>query len=290
MFFKFVETFFFLSLAITFALIITLVYHFKKRMENMETKSDTMFDIVQNLAKELLEFKQTNYEENPIISIPHQMEQVAYDTLDNVVNNNANGGHYGSDEEGYDEEGSDEEGSGEEGSGEEGSDEEGSDEEGSGEEGSDEEGSDEEEENVGTNVAINLLNEKITIPDYDDVSDVRVIELIEPHTQLSFPIDESLADETLDDSGFLDEYDSKPVELNTEDFLNVNKIIDETDIDMDTDADENIENNENNENHLSKSALRKLKIAELKRIATGKQITVDDAMTKNSIIDILLAN
>ena len=61
--FKFIETFFFLSLGITFALIITLVYHFKKRMESMETRCDTMFDIVQNLAKEVLEFKNSNNEE-----------------------------------------------------------------------------------------------------------------------------------------------------------------------------------------------------------------------------------
>ena len=230
-------------------------------MENMETKCDTMFDIVQNLAKEVLEFKQTNYEENHIISMPHQMEQVAYDTLDDVVNNNANVGHCCSDEEGSDDESSDDEGSVDEGSVDEGSDGEGSD----------------DEENVVTN---NLPNDKITIPDYDKLTDIRVIEFDDhPVSSRVLLSDEYLADESLVVSEFVDEDDLKPVELNTEEFLNVNKIND-----ADADADDDIGN------HLSKSALKKLKLAELKRIATVKQITVDDAMTKNSIIEILLAN
>ena len=51
--FNLIETFFFLTLGITFALIILLVYHFKKRITSMEQKCDTMFDIVQNVAKEI---------------------------------------------------------------------------------------------------------------------------------------------------------------------------------------------------------------------------------------------
>ena len=55
--FNLIETFFFLTLGITFALIILLVYHFKKRISTMEQKSDTMFDIVQNVAKEIIIIK-----------------------------------------------------------------------------------------------------------------------------------------------------------------------------------------------------------------------------------------
>jgi hypothetical protein len=47
------ETFFFLSLGITFVLIFLIVYHFKQRITTVEHKSDTMFEIVQNLAKEV---------------------------------------------------------------------------------------------------------------------------------------------------------------------------------------------------------------------------------------------
>ena len=47
------ETFFFISLGITFILILLLVYHFKQRLSNVEQKSDTMLDIVNNVVKEM---------------------------------------------------------------------------------------------------------------------------------------------------------------------------------------------------------------------------------------------
>ena len=51
--FNFIETFFFISLAITFLLILLLVYHFKQRLGNTEQKCDSMFEIVNNIVKEL---------------------------------------------------------------------------------------------------------------------------------------------------------------------------------------------------------------------------------------------
>ena len=55
--FNFIESFFLLSLGITFVLIVLLVYHFKQRLSTMEHKCDTMFDIIQNVAKELKQIK-----------------------------------------------------------------------------------------------------------------------------------------------------------------------------------------------------------------------------------------
>lgn len=52
-FFNFVETFFFVSLAITFVLIMMLVYHFKERLTIVEKKTNTMFDIITNIVNEL---------------------------------------------------------------------------------------------------------------------------------------------------------------------------------------------------------------------------------------------
>ena len=51
--FNFLETFFFISLGITFVLILLLVYHFKQRLTSLEQKSDTMFEIINNIVKEL---------------------------------------------------------------------------------------------------------------------------------------------------------------------------------------------------------------------------------------------
>jgi hypothetical protein len=51
--FGYMETFFFISLGITFVLILMLVYHFKQRVSFVEQKGDTMFDIINNMVKEM---------------------------------------------------------------------------------------------------------------------------------------------------------------------------------------------------------------------------------------------
>ena len=51
--FNIIETLFYISLAITFILIILLVYHFKQRIVSLEQKNDTMFEIINNVVKEL---------------------------------------------------------------------------------------------------------------------------------------------------------------------------------------------------------------------------------------------
>ena len=55
--FSFIETSFFISLGITFVLILLLVYHFKQRLSIAEGKQDTMFEIINNLAQELTNVK-----------------------------------------------------------------------------------------------------------------------------------------------------------------------------------------------------------------------------------------
>jgi hypothetical protein len=58
-FFSLLETFFFISLAITFVLIIMLVYHFKGRLVSMEDRYHTMFEIVNSLVKEMKNLRDT---------------------------------------------------------------------------------------------------------------------------------------------------------------------------------------------------------------------------------------
>jgi len=57
-FFNFIETFFFLSLGITFVLILLLVYHFKQRLTTLENKCDTVYEIITNLVKEVSNIRQ----------------------------------------------------------------------------------------------------------------------------------------------------------------------------------------------------------------------------------------
>lgn len=52
-FFNLIESLFLLSLGITFILILLLVWHFKTRLGSIEQKNETMFDIVNNIVKEI---------------------------------------------------------------------------------------------------------------------------------------------------------------------------------------------------------------------------------------------
>jgi hypothetical protein len=55
--FNFMETIFFISLGITFVLILLLVYHFKQRISAIEQKTDTMLEIINNIVKEIYVLK-----------------------------------------------------------------------------------------------------------------------------------------------------------------------------------------------------------------------------------------
>lgn len=57
--FSFLETGFFFTLAITFLLMLLLVYHFKQRLVSSEQKQDTMFEIINNLVTEINMLKGT---------------------------------------------------------------------------------------------------------------------------------------------------------------------------------------------------------------------------------------
>ena len=57
--FNYIDTFFFISLGITFILILLLVFHFKQRMSDLEDKTETMFEIINNIVKEITSMKQT---------------------------------------------------------------------------------------------------------------------------------------------------------------------------------------------------------------------------------------
>jgi hypothetical protein len=76
-FFNFIETFFFISLGITFVLILLLVYHFKQRICTLEEKGTTMFEIVNGVVKELTNIKRMVIQ-NSIgnMSIPMPMPSV----------------------------------------------------------------------------------------------------------------------------------------------------------------------------------------------------------------------
>jgi hypothetical protein len=78
-FFNLIETFFFLSLGITFVLILLLVYHFKQRLTSLENKCDTVFEIISNVVKELNSVRQVQQNSmifHPAFNVP-QMPDIA---------------------------------------------------------------------------------------------------------------------------------------------------------------------------------------------------------------------
>jgi hypothetical protein len=56
--FNYIDTFFFISLGITFILILLLVFHFKQRVADLEEKNATMFEIINNIVKEVSSVKE----------------------------------------------------------------------------------------------------------------------------------------------------------------------------------------------------------------------------------------
>jgi hypothetical protein len=77
-FFNFIETFFFLSLGITFVLILLLVYHFKQRLSALENKCDTVFEIISNMVQELAAVRQMQANSmnfRPAFNIPDELRQ-----------------------------------------------------------------------------------------------------------------------------------------------------------------------------------------------------------------------
>jgi len=69
-FFSFVETFFFISLAITFVLIMMLVSHFKERITILEKKTNTVLDIINNIVQEINSLRMNSVQMIPPSNIP----------------------------------------------------------------------------------------------------------------------------------------------------------------------------------------------------------------------------
>jgi hypothetical protein len=155
--FNYIDTFFFISLGITFILILLLVFHFKQRISSLEEKNETMFEIINNMVQELMQIKYivttplpTSYmsQENLPGSTSHFIQTPSL-PMNNIIHFDSNK-IVVSDEEDLDDE----------------DEEENSDEEDDEEEDSDEE--DEEEEIKVINVA---LNDSIQLSEIHDIID-----------------------------------------------------------------------------------------------------------------------
>ena len=85
--FNFIETFFFISLGITFVLISLLVYHFRQRIIVLEQKNDTMFEIINNVVNEISNIR-NNINISHVNSLP--MDQYNQYSMQNQISNMSN--------------------------------------------------------------------------------------------------------------------------------------------------------------------------------------------------------
>lgn len=67
--FSVLESFFFLCLAVSFILILLMVYHFKKRVDALERNNETLVDICKNVVQELDHLKNAQ----PSFGLPKEM-------------------------------------------------------------------------------------------------------------------------------------------------------------------------------------------------------------------------
>ena len=88
-FFPFIESFFFLSLGITFVLIFLMVFHFKQRIEKLERKNNDLSDLSNKIVKEITNlhtiYLQSNSNSPPqknnfIHPIEHICENIVFST------------------------------------------------------------------------------------------------------------------------------------------------------------------------------------------------------------------
>ncbi len=93
--FGMLENFFYISLGITFALILLLVYHFKQRLSAEEKKSDTMYEILTNVVQELNSIK--TQLRTPVIAPPTPTPIPSYTPVPDKSNQNGGTFNYVSD-------------------------------------------------------------------------------------------------------------------------------------------------------------------------------------------------
>jgi len=74
-FFSILESFFFLSLGMSFFLILLMVYHFKKRVDSLESKYETLADISKTLYKEIELIRHSH------ISTMHSQQSLQYSQM-----------------------------------------------------------------------------------------------------------------------------------------------------------------------------------------------------------------
>jgi hypothetical protein len=252
-FFNFIETFFFLSLGITFVLILLLVYHFKQRLTTLENKCDTVFEIISNLVKEVSNIKQIQISQYAMTSSNFQNSNTIIPSFHNTE---INGKIKISDEE-FDNESEDED---------DGSEDDGSEDDGSDDDGSDDDGSDDD------------MPPLISIEEPIHNSTIKVINVEIGDTIEADILETDVETDILDN----DENKLEPIELQEEEQIHVEKLHETASLD----------NNDNDSvsRESSKDIYSKMSVSELKALVITKGLSSDPSKKKKNELLKMLEN
>jgi hypothetical protein len=198
--FSFIETFFFVSLAVTFILILLLVYHFRQRFNTLEQKCDTMFELINSVVSEMNAMRSVQSGVPNMMFHPDHQGNTHYEQVDGNIS------HYLQDE--HQHESDDDSGSEEDSDDESGTEEDSDDESGTEEDSDDESGTEEEipdDASVKVIVLENQENEGLTLVPDDtvDASDnENVDDIIQPEdfSEADPVVVEKLNDEYLENT------------------------------------------------------------------------------------------
>lgn len=264
--FNFIETFFFISLAITFFLILLLVYHFKQRLNTLEQKCDTMFEIINSVVKEITFMKQVQTVNNfhapiPNISVTSVTPQQQYFTK-SFVDMNTSKKIEVSDEE--DEEDEDED-----------------------DEDEDEDEDDEDEDVLDSMEMIELAEENIlleTVEALEETGDS--IKVINVDINDAINADDLIETVEVDsDDAISDENNAPVVELQEEEPIHVEKIESEDVSNLESSSVEDVVSSDG-----TKEVYSKMTVQELKALVITKGLRSDPSkLKKNDLIKLLEA-
>jgi len=171
--FNLLETFFFISLGITFVLISLLVYHFRQRIMVLEQKNDTMFEIINNVVAEITNVR--NISLNPFHQHPPYQE---YAEKINIIEDE----HFKEVPREEDEEEEDEE-------------DEDDDEEEEDEEDEDDDEDEDDEEDDGIEVKVINVNVDSTTAKIEEIADLDIEEIVQSEDDEPKPIEDTILED-----------------------------------------------------------------------------------------------
>jgi len=272
--FNYIDTFFFISLGITFVLILLLVFHFKQQIVSLEHKNDTMFEIINNIVKEI------TYVKSAVFSQP-QFHMNDHDEFINLTANEIQNKQYienkivVSDDDVRTEDSSDDDDDDEEQDGDDDDDDE--------EQDGDDDDDDEEQYGDENEYKVKYEKENISSNQYGvKVINVEFGDNIEVSDNITEIYDDN--NETENETNNIDELNSKILE-DTSDII-VEKInIQENDLDN------NINNEDNPQIENIKEVYRKMTLLQLKTLVISKGLTSDSSkMRKPELLKLLESN